>query len=55
MLCVRGYHHHLAVNMWRTRRVTDVFPVALGRIGWDMTLDDGTTVFADSNTCLARD
>ena len=50
-----SYHHHLAVNTWRTRPGHDVSRSALGLIGWDMTLGDGTTVFADSNATLAQD
>lgn len=44
-----SYHHHLAVNTWRTRPARDVSRSPLGLIGWDMTHPDGTTVFADGN------
>jgi len=47
------YHHHLAVNTWRTRPGHDLCRSALGLIGWDMTLGDGTTIFADSKATLA--
>ena len=37
-----SYHHHLAVNTWQTRPAAGVCPNALGLIGWDMTVGDGT-------------
>lgn len=41
------YHHHLAVNTWRTRPVHDVSGNTLGLVGWEMSNRDGTIVFAD--------
>ena len=49
-----SYHHHLAVNTWRTRPVRDVSPCPLGLIGWDTTQRDGTTVFIDAKTSLTH-
>ena len=49
------YHHHLAVNTWRTRPVRDVSRCPLGLIGWDMTNRDGSTVFINAETSLAEE
>jgi len=45
-----SYHHHLAVNTWRTRPLRDVSSNTLGLIGWDMAKRDGTKGFIDAKT-----
>lgn len=46
------YHHHLAVNTWRTSLRATREENATGLIGWDMTHDSPTTTWRDPSGSL---